>query len=229
MTAAFIVGFDSEKQSTAHAMIDLIEEAAIPVCMWACFMRCRTRNSRAGLRRKAACIRTPSGSPRGARDQCTMGLNFKTLRPRREILADYKRVLERIDDPVAYAGLRQRLAKMLDNSNRKQQTRAQASRRKFSSLEMIHRIITNLPEPRDIFRRTLTQCMSTNPNSARWIVALMALYLHLGPFSRVVIAQINSIMMGLEPLAIEPRAPADAYRPSVSTASLASSPLSVAL
>jgi hypothetical protein len=73
----------------------------------------------------------------------------------------------------------------------------------------MHRIITNLPEPRDIFRRTLTQCVSTNPNSARWIVALMALYLHLGPFSRVVIAQINNIMTGLEPLAIEPRAPAE--------------------
>ena len=31
--AGFIVGFDSEKQSMADAMIDLIEEAAIPVCM----------------------------------------------------------------------------------------------------------------------------------------------------------------------------------------------------
>jgi hypothetical protein len=102
---------------------------------------------------------------------------------------------------------------MLDNSNRKQQTRARASRRKFSSLEMMHRIITNLPEPRDIFRRTLTQCVSTNPSSSRWIVALIALYLHLGPFSRVVIAQINNIMIGLEPLSIEPRAPAE--QPSV--------------
>jgi hypothetical protein len=37
----------------------------------------------------------------------------------------------------------------------------------------------------------------------------MALYLHLGPFSRVVIAQINNIMTGLEPLAIELRAPAE--------------------
>ena len=44
--------------------------------------------------------------------------------------------------------------------------------------------LQNLPEPRGIFRRTLTQCMSSNPVSTRWIVALMALYLHLGPFSR---------------------------------------------
>ena len=59
-----------------------------------------------------------------------MGLNFDTLRPRQEILADYAHILERIYDPVAYAGRLQRLAKMLDNSGRKQQrTRAEHSRR----------------------------------------------------------------------------------------------------
>ena len=33
VTAGFIVGFDSETQSVADAMVELIEEAAIPVCM----------------------------------------------------------------------------------------------------------------------------------------------------------------------------------------------------
>ena len=33
VTAGFIVGFDSEKQSIGGAMVELIEEAAIPVCM----------------------------------------------------------------------------------------------------------------------------------------------------------------------------------------------------
>jgi Domain of unknown function (DUF4070) len=40
----------------------------------------------------------PERQPPGSADQCTMGLNFETLRPRREILADYKRVLERMRD-----------------------------------------------------------------------------------------------------------------------------------
>jgi len=35
-------------------------------------------------------------------DQCTMGLNFKTLRPRQDVLADYAHILERIYDPAAY-------------------------------------------------------------------------------------------------------------------------------
>jgi hypothetical protein len=71
---------------------------------------------------------------------------------------------------------------------------------------MLHRIISNLPEPRELFRRTLTQCVASNPDSARWVVALMALYLHVGPFSRVVIARIENMMAALDPVVIEPRA-----------------------
>jgi hypothetical protein len=33
--------------------------------------------------------------------------------------------------------------------------------------------------------------VSSNPQSARWIVALTALYLHLGPFSRYVVSLIE--------------------------------------
>jgi Domain of unknown function (DUF4070) len=57
-----------------------------------------------------------------------MGLNFKTLRPPQDVLADYARILERIYDPAAYAGRLRRLAKMLDNSGRKQQTRPQPAK-----------------------------------------------------------------------------------------------------
>jgi hypothetical protein len=48
--------------------------------------------------------------------------------------------------------------------------------------------------------------MSDNPSAIRWIVALMALYLHVGPFSRDVIARIDHIMATLEPRAAGVRA-----------------------
>jgi len=102
-------------------------------------------------------------------------------------------------NPVAYSERLRRLAKMLDNSGRKQQTRAAHSRRSRGSLEMLHRVMTNLPEPREIFRDTLSQCMSDNPDSIRWLVAMMALYLHVGPFSRDVITRIESIIVTSEP------------------------------
>ena len=114
---------------------------------------------------------------------------------------------ERVYDPGAYAGRLGRLAKMLNNRGRKHQTRAAHSRRGHGSLEILYRILTNLPEPREVFRTTLNQCMSDNPDSIRWIVALMALYLHIGPFSRDVIARIRNIRAAPEPVSIEPRAP----------------------
>ena len=137
-----------------------------------------------------------------------MGLNFKTLRPRQDVLADYAHILERIYDPPAYAGRLRRLAKMLDYSGRKQQTRAAHARHRHGSLEMLHRIMTNLPKPREVFRSTLSQCMSDNPDSIRWLVAMIALYLHVGPLSRDVIARIENILATLEPVAVRTE-PAD--------------------
>jgi hypothetical protein len=122
-------------------------------------------------------------------DQCTLGLNFDTLRPRREILEDYKNILERTYDSAAFAGRLQRLAKALDNSGRKHQAAAGDSRRKFQS--KVAQIIDRLPGSQDLFRQILIQCARENPNSLRSIVTLMAFYLHLGPFSRHVIEQID--------------------------------------
>ena len=202
VTAGFIVGFDSETQSSADVMVELIEEAAIPVCMVGLLYALPNTQLGRRLEKEGRIFPHPEREDLKTADQCTMGLNFTTLRPRQEILADYAHILERIYDPAAYAGRLQRLATMLDNSGRKQQrTRAEHSRHQLGSLEIVHRIMTNLPEPRDMFRRTLTQCMTSNPASIRWIVAMMALYLHVGPYSRDVIGRIETMAAALEPVA----------------------------
>jgi radical SAM superfamily enzyme YgiQ (UPF0313 family) len=207
VTAGFIIGFDSETKSAADAMIDLIEEAAIPVCMVGLLYALPHTQLSRRLEKEGRLFAPPERKDLKTADQCTMGLNFKTLRPRQEVLADYAHILERVYDPGAYAGRLLRLARTLNNSGRKRQTRAAHSRRSRGSLEMLHRILTNLPEPREIFRTTLSHCMSDNPDSIRWIVALMALYLHVGPFSRDVIARIETIRATLEPVGTNPRTP----------------------
>jgi len=198
VTAGFIVGFDSETRSMADAMVELIEDASIPICMVGLLYALPNTQLTRRLETQGRLHPHPERPDPTSADQCTMGLNFTTLRPRHEILADYMRVLERIYDPMAFTGRLRRLSTMLDNSNRKRQTRAGYARHGFSSLEMIGRIIKSLPEPRDLFRSTLTECFSTNPDSIRWIVALMALYLHVGPFSREVIARIEHVVAELE-------------------------------
>lgn len=206
VTAGFIVGFDSEKGSVADGMIKLIEEAAIPVCMVGLLYALPNTQLTRRLTEEGRLHPVPDSYLPGSADQCTQGLNFDTLRPRAEILHDYKRVLEKVYEPAAYAGRLERLTALLDNSHRKRQTDAALSRRKFDGREMINRIITNLPEPRELFWPVLTRCVSSNPQSARWIVALTALYLHLGPFSRYVIGQIEQKIEDLEPMAFEPLA-----------------------
>src|SRR5262245_9915626 len=189
VTAGFIVGFDSEKGSVADGMIALIEDAAIPVCMVGLLYALPLTQLTRRLAREGRLH--PDRHISGSADQCTQGLNFDTLRPRQDILMDYKRVLERVYDPVAYAGRLRRLTSLLDNSGRPRQRRARNPWRGFSAAEMLVRIVSNLPEPRDVFSQTFSDCVSANPRSARYIVALMAYYIHLGPFSRYVIQQIE--------------------------------------
>jgi radical SAM superfamily enzyme YgiQ (UPF0313 family) len=213
--AGFIVGFDTEKNAVADTMVDFIEDAAIPVCMVGLLYALPNTQLTRRLEREGRLYPEPDVVPKGNVDQCTHGLNFDTLRPKQAILLDYKRVLERIYDPVAFAGRLRRLAGMLDNSKRKRQTRADDARRRFGASEILHRIITNLPEPRAMFRQTLAECMSINPRSARWIMALMGLYLHLGPFSRYVIQQIEQKIEEIEKDGFDPRRSTEPPRPAL--------------
>ena len=191
VTAGFIVGFDNEKGSIADAMVELIEEAAIPVAMVG--LLCALPNTQLARRltREGRLHPLPELIPANYGDQCTLGLNFETLRPRREILRDYERILRRIYEPEAFAGRLRRLAGLLDNSNRKRQTRAADARRKLGGGAMLQRLVAGVPEPREVFRQALSHCLSSNPRSARSLTSQMALYLHLGPFSHHVIREIE--------------------------------------
>ena len=209
VTAGFIVGFDSEKVSMADAMIELIEAAAIPVAMVGLLYALPNTQLTRRLASEGRLHPLPEFVPDGHGDQCTNGLNFDTLRPRREILEDYRRVLEKVYDPAAFAGRLRRLTDMLDNSGRKGHAHTNDARRKFSGVGMLHRLINSVPESRDLFREIFSHCLSTNPRSARWIVGQMAFYLHLGPFSRYVMREIELKIERLDAEAVIVRRPAN--------------------
>jgi hypothetical protein len=122
--AGFIVGFDSEKESMADAMVELIEEAAIPVCMVGLLYALPNTQLTRRLEREGRLHPHVQREDVKSADQCTMGLNFETLRPRQEILADYVHILSAFrsgglcrPSPTS--------ATLLDNSGRKQPTRTQ--------------------------------------------------------------------------------------------------------
>ena len=125
-----------------------------------------------------------------AGDQCTLGCNFDTKRPLRDILVDYKTVLENVFSPQAYAGRLSRLAAMLDRTGRPKQL-ADGDIRKNHGVDVLYGIIKALPEVREPFWKTFVEVGKKNPGALRQVVTLMAMYLHLGPFSRHVIAEID--------------------------------------
>jgi hypothetical protein len=192
VTAGFIVGFDTEKVSMAQAMIDFIEEASIPVCMVGLLYALPGTQL---TRRLAAEGRLHKGHDlmqvEQAGDQCTLGCNFDTKRPLRDILTDYKAVLGHVFSPTVYAGRLSRLAVMLDRSGRRRELPDGDVRKRLGGIDSVHRIMRALPEVREPFWKTFVEVAKSNPDALRYIVMLMALYLHLGPFSKRVISEID--------------------------------------
>ena len=92
--AGFIVGFDTEKRTAAQGIIDCIEATDIPVCMVGLLTALPNTQLSRRLEREGRLL--PA-----AGDQCTAGLNFVPLRPREEVLADYRSVLLAIYRPEA--------------------------------------------------------------------------------------------------------------------------------
>jgi hypothetical protein len=197
VTAGFIVGFDSEKVSIADAMIEFIEEAAIPVCMVGLLYALPNTQLTRRLSGEGRLHANHDHGPAIGGDQCTAGINFDPLRPLRDILMDYKLVLESIYHPTAYARRLDRLMSMLDRSSQRRDLPAGDIRSKVSALETVRRVVTAIPETHDPFSRTFLNCAKRDPSSARIAVTLIAAYAHLGPFSRRVVEAIDDRLAAL--------------------------------
>jgi radical SAM superfamily enzyme YgiQ (UPF0313 family) len=192
VTAGFIVGFDNEKGSIADSMAELINECAIPISIVGLLYALPNTQLTRRLEKEG---RLNNGhdvvSDDYEGDQCANGINFVTKRPLRDVLADYKRVLEQIYDPVVYAARLERLSSMLNRKGRINKSHEGDSQNSLAWLETVNRVINAVPETRDIFWKTFVNCARTNPDAVRYIMRMIAVYMHLGPFARQVIAQID--------------------------------------
>jgi Domain of unknown function (DUF4070) len=101
VNAGFILGFDSEKGAVADAIVELIQDAAIPLSIVGLLFALPGTQLTRRLEKEGRLHANHDVFRPG--DQCTQGLNFETAWPLREILLDYKSILERIFDPAAYA------------------------------------------------------------------------------------------------------------------------------
>ena len=118
VVGGFIVGFDGEKPGTAEALIELIDEAAIPVAMTGLLVALPNTQLERRLRKEGRLFEVSAETPLDVilGDQCTTGLNFETDRPREEVMADYRKVLATIYDSDAFFGRLREMVRRLDMS-----------------------------------------------------------------------------------------------------------------
>jgi radical SAM superfamily enzyme YgiQ (UPF0313 family) len=188
VTAGFILGFDSETRSVAGPMADFIEDTAIPVAMVGLLSALPNTQMTRRLIREHRLHEGHDYHPDGRGDQCVQGLNFETVRARREILEDYCRVLRRIYEPAAYCARVERLIARLKWTGKPQQEYPVDDFRRRHGIESVRRIVSHVPEWRDLLWTTFMRCYQANPSAVRQTVSLLALYLHLGPYARQSIA-----------------------------------------
>ncbi|MCK7614120.1 B12-binding domain-containing radical SAM protein [Roseibium sediminicola] len=199
--AGFIVGFDEENDRVADEISALIEEAAIPVAMtgllYALPNTQLTRRLAKEGRLHADFATDDPDTEHG--DQCTAGLNFSTVRPREQILEDFKQIIDRVYGPEAYFGRVQRVASMLDMSGANGSIFGAGF---FHDIKQFGRLMYAMTFKETTYRwpfwKTLIKTAFTNFNAIKPVMMMLALYVHLGPFSRFVIAQIDKQIADIE-------------------------------
>jgi radical SAM superfamily enzyme YgiQ (UPF0313 family) len=201
VVGGFIVGFDSEKDGVAEGIVQLIEQADIPVAMAGLLYalpetQLTRRLAREGRLHPAHDVVNTKGL---LGDQCTSGLNFETLRPRRDVLADYREVVTRAYTPEAFFGRLRRLGLRLALRPPGGQMQLRDLPRDLGRFLRIALAFQRGPkEVRRAFWRTVGTIARRNPRALRAVVTIAALYAHLGPFSAYVVGVIDEQIAALD-------------------------------
>lgn len=205
VTAGFIVGFDTEKGNVAAGMVECIEDTFIPVCMVGLLTALPGTQLTRRLARENR-LRELDAAEAG--DQCIGGLNFETLRSRRDVLSDYRTILQKAYEPASFfrrvrrlghALQRPRLAAM--TTGRDERFRQTCSRKvavwrlRMKDYRALGRVMwwmtVRRPDLRPHFWSTFLACARRNPAAVEYVIMMMVLYLHLGTFALTVIAELD--------------------------------------
>jgi hypothetical protein len=198
VTAGFIVGFDSEKGSVAEPIIEVIRDCAIPMSIIGLLWALPNTQMSRRLAREGRLHVDAELAPEGTHDQLVSGLNFETKRPRIELLRDLRRVLATVYSPEVYCGRIDRLVSLLDCSDRRLEMPKGDIRTNIGTVELVQKILRGMPEHRERFWRTFSDCLNNNPGALRAVLTFMGFYLHIGPYTRFAIAQLDKQIEALE-------------------------------
>jgi radical SAM superfamily enzyme YgiQ (UPF0313 family) len=220
--AGFIVGFDNEVDGAAEVMVDLIEDAAISICMVGLLYALPNTQLTRRLQREGR-LHAENGMAADSRDQdhSTAGLNFETLRPRNNVLRDYRAVVEHIHRPEVYFRRVRRTIDQLDCSGANGTLLGAGFGHNLKRLALfLWNVTTRHPAMRGEVWRTLAYALLRNPRAFKASIHLTSIYAHTGPFTRSVIAEIDRQVaaQAYTPALVQPDPVAEVALPDVAVA-----------
>ncbi|WP_342166734.1 B12-binding domain-containing radical SAM protein [Methylobacterium sp. SD21] len=194
VTAGFIVGFDSEKDSITRAMATCIADTGIPIAMVGLLFALPNTQLSRRLRREGRLYANYAETTADQGDQCTQGLNFVTSRPQRDVLADYRGVLKEIYEPNAF------FARVRETGRRLNRPRFAAQRIQWGAVakdlasltRIMWRVSVRRPDLAKLAWSVFVETARRNPAALEAVVTNIVIYLHVYPFSRYVMQEIDA-------------------------------------
>ena len=193
VAAGFIIGFDTERKSVARAMADCIAETAIPTATVGLLTALPNTQLQRRLKREGRLFDFFRKSMTESGDMCTAGLNFATLRPRREIMRDYRDVVAEVYAPAAYFDRVRRMGRMLDRywpRSRRIWWRT-VPRDGLGFLRLLWSMNVRHPELARHFWATFYDVLRHRPAAYEEVLRNAAHFVHLYPFARYVVRTID--------------------------------------
>jgi radical SAM superfamily enzyme YgiQ (UPF0313 family) len=209
--AGFIVGFDTDTVAVSDDMAGCIETTSIPVCMVGLLTALPNTQMTRRLEREGRLYPgydSYDSGKSGQGDQCTGGINFVPLRPKRDILLDYKRVLERIYTPQAYFKRVSVVGRALRRPFLGQMRRPSYIAKDFRTLgRVMWKMSTSDPAHARLFWSLVTTILSRNPLAFEAVLTMVVIYLHVGPFAQHVISVLEDQIAAIDSGEVPERLP----------------------
>ena len=200
VAAGFIVGFDAEKGGVAAAMTECIRETSVPTATIGLLTALPNTQLSRRLLKEGRLFETFRNSMKESGDMCTAGLNFETLRPRRDILRDYRDVVATTYEPAEYFGRVRKLGRLLRPPQFRLRTflRRNPGREVRGWFRLLWSMTVTHPELARPFWSTIWDTLRHNPLAIEAVVRNAGHFVHFYPFARYVVGTVDGWIAAID-------------------------------
>ncbi len=194
VVAGFVVGFDTEQQTIAPMLAGCIRDTSVPTATISILTALPNTQLSRRLAKEGRLFDGFRRTMTESGDMCTAGLNFQTLRPRRDIMADYRDVVAEVYSPKVFFHRVRVLGHLLRP--------VRHAKRKFflgrelrelrAFLKLAWFMTVKHPELRKPFWSSLWEIYRVNPKALEAVVRNISHYVHLYTFSQYLVRTVNA-------------------------------------